>query len=163
MGYTLEADKKTMAEDLVKDADNCSLMTMSNISEEGMSEVKASACDKLLASRVESRIGGKKIESVMNRLQVFYPTARDANERDVRIPDTVKAAKEDGDATKKNRGLNTLSRRSTTVRLPKRVTTTNSCNRTPMVTMTRRKWRVNLCGRTADPESGPLFSILCLL
>ena len=99
---TLEADKKTMVEDLVKDADNFSLMTMSNISEEGVSEVKASACDKLLASRVESRIGGKKIESVMNRLQVFYPTARDANERDMCIPDTVKAAKEDGDATKKN-------------------------------------------------------------
>jgi len=97
---TLEADKKSMVEDLVKDAANCSLMTMSNISEEGVSEVKASACDKLLASRVESRIGGKKIESVMNRLQVFHPTARDTIERDVCIPDTVKAEK-DGDDTKK--------------------------------------------------------------
>ena len=58
---TLEADKKSMVEDLFNDAANYSLMTMSNISEEEVSEVKASACNKLLASRVESRIGGMKI------------------------------------------------------------------------------------------------------
>jgi len=101
---TLEQDKKTMIEDLVKDANNCSLMTMSNMSEEGVSEVKASACDKLLASRVESRIGGKKIESVMNRLQVFYPNTRDAIEREVCIPDSVVKAGKDGvDKKKKSR------------------------------------------------------------
>jgi len=101
---TLDKEKKSMIEDLVKDANNCSLMKMSNISEEGVSEVKASACDKLLASRVESRIGGKKIESVMNRLQVFYPNARDSIEREVCIPDSVlKARKDGGDNMKKSR------------------------------------------------------------
>jgi len=100
---TLEAPKKTMIEDLMKDADNCTLMTMSNISEQGVSEVKASACDKLLASRVESRIGGKKIENVMNRLQVFYPNARDGIERDVCIPDSVAKARKDGTEKKKSR------------------------------------------------------------
>jgi len=43
-------------------------MTMSDTSEKGVSEVKATACDKLLAARVDSRISSKKIESLMNRI-----------------------------------------------------------------------------------------------
>lgn len=88
---TLETEKKNMIEDLVKDAPNCSFMTMSNMSEEGVSEVKATACDRLLATRVESRISGKKVDNVMNRLQVFHPEARDSLERDICIPESVKA------------------------------------------------------------------------
>lgn len=87
---TLDKEKKEMIEELVKDAPNCSFMTMSNMSEEGVSEVKATACDRLLASRVESRISGKKIEGVMNRIQVFHPEKRDNLERDVFIPESVK-------------------------------------------------------------------------
>jgi len=87
---TLDADKKDMIEELVKDAPNCSFMTMSNMSEHGVSEVKATACDRLLATRVESRISGNKVEGVMNRLQVFHPEARDNLERDVCIPESVK-------------------------------------------------------------------------
>lgn len=86
---TLDADKKDMIEDLVKDAPNCSFMTMSNMTEKGVSEVKATACDRLLATRVESRISGKKVDSVMNRLQVFHPEARDNLERDTCIPESV--------------------------------------------------------------------------
>ena len=73
---SLEHDKKEMVQALAEDA-NCSLMTMSNISEHGVSEVKSAACDKLLATRVDARIAGKKIEGVMNRLQVFQPKPRD--------------------------------------------------------------------------------------
>jgi nucleolar GTP-binding protein len=86
---TLDSDKKTMIEDLVKDAPNCTFMTMSNMSEKGVSEVKATACDRLLATRVESRISGKKVDSVMNRLQVFHPEARDGLDRDICIPESV--------------------------------------------------------------------------
>jgi hypothetical protein len=64
-------------------------MTMSNMSEKGVSEVKATACDRLLATRVESRISGKKVDSVMNRLQVFHPEARDGLDRDICIPESV--------------------------------------------------------------------------
>lgn len=92
---TLDEEKKEMIESLSRES-NCSIMKMSNISEEGVSEVKATACDKLLATRVESRINGKKVESVMNRLQVFYPNARDTLERDAFIPESVKAAQEKG-------------------------------------------------------------------
>ena len=92
---TLEKDKKDLIEELVKDA-NCFLMTMSNMSEEGVSEVKSAACDKLLAARVDSRVSGKKIEGVMNRLQVFYPVPRDNVIRDVCIPETVAKAEKEG-------------------------------------------------------------------
>lgn len=86
---SLEADKKAMVQGLVDDA-NCSLMTMSNISEEGVSEVKIAACEKLLESRVDARVAGKKVEGVMNRLQVFQPAPRDNVQREAFIPDSVR-------------------------------------------------------------------------
>lgn len=99
---TLEQEKKKMVEDLVKDS-NSSLMKMSNLSEEGVSEVKAAACDKLLESRVDARVSGKKIENVMNRLQVFQPQPRDNAKRDAFIPESVIRAKEQGDGGKPKR------------------------------------------------------------
>ena len=69
---------------------------MSNTSEKGVSEVKATACDKLLAARVDSRISNKKVESLMNRIQVFYPKPRDNVQREAFIPDSVQKAIEDG-------------------------------------------------------------------
>mmetsp|Transcript_3826 Transcript_3826/g.9123 ORF Transcript_3826/g.9123 Transcript_3826/m.9123 type:complete len:703 (+) Transcript_3826:163-2271(+) len=92
---TLDPEKKEMIEALAKDA-NCSLMTMSNKSEHGVSEVKSQACEKLLASRVDARVSGKKIEGVMNRLQVFHPTPRDNVDRGSYIPETVKGAIAEG-------------------------------------------------------------------
>ncbi len=92
---TLDPEKKEMIEALAKDA-NCSLMTMSNISEHGVSEVKNLACEKLLTSRVDARVAGKKVEGVMNRLQVFHPTRRDNVERGAHIPETVQEAIADG-------------------------------------------------------------------
>jgi len=92
---SLEHDKKEMVQALAKDA-NCSLMTMSNISEHGVSDVKSAACDKLLATRVDARIAGKKIEGVMNRLQVFLPKPRDDVKRDVCIPESVQREREQG-------------------------------------------------------------------
>jgi len=99
---TLENEKKEMIENLVTDA-NCTLLKMSNLSEEGVSQVKTSACDKLLAARVESRVNGKKIEGVINRLQVFQPSARDNLVRDVCIPDSVKEKLNDPDNITKSR------------------------------------------------------------
>jgi nucleolar GTP-binding protein len=86
---TLATEKKDMVNAL-SESSNCTLMTMSNLSEHGVSEVKNLACDKLLASRVDSRVAGNKVDGVMNRLQVFQPQARDNVERDVFIPESVK-------------------------------------------------------------------------
>jgi nucleolar GTP-binding protein len=86
-------EKKDLVEALVKDNNNCTIMTMSNISEHGVSEVKAAACDKLLESRVDARIRSNKgLDNILNRLQVVYPKPRDNVERKPFIPDSVKAA-----------------------------------------------------------------------
>jgi nucleolar GTP-binding protein len=85
---TLEPELKAQVDALAKDA-NCSLMTMSNISEHGVSEVKAAACDKLLEARVDARIAGNKIDGVMNRLQVYHPEPRDNVKREAFIPESV--------------------------------------------------------------------------
>ncbi len=87
---TLERDRRSMIEELVKESgSNTTMLTMSNVSEEGVSKVKNHACDKLLAARVDSRVSGNKADSVMNRLQVFYPTARDGVVREAYIPESV--------------------------------------------------------------------------
>ena len=92
---TLNAEKKAMVQALA-DMTNCSLMTMSNLSEVGVSEVKALACDKLLASRVDSRVSSNKVDSVMNRLQVFHPAPRDNLDREPCIPESVQKAVDEG-------------------------------------------------------------------
>jgi nucleolar GTP-binding protein len=101
----LDLEKKALIEAVCNDA-NCSYMTMSNITEHGVSEVKAAACDKLLASRVDARIAGNKVGNVMNRLQVFYPTPRDGVQRDAFIPESVlqaRSSETDTTARKKSR------------------------------------------------------------
>ncbi|GKY96019.1 hypothetical protein MPSEU_000562400 [Mayamaea pseudoterrestris] len=91
----VESDKREMIERLA-DGSNCTIMQMSNISEQGVSEIKATACDKLLESRVDARISGKKVDTIMNRLQVFTPALRDSVTREAFIPESVVEAREHG-------------------------------------------------------------------
>eukprot|EP00957_Ditylum_brightwellii_P183150 13949806-Ditylum_brightwellii.AAC.1 len=53
---TLEESKKAQVQALANEDENTTLLTMSNLSEQGVSDVKNAACDKLLASRVDSRL-----------------------------------------------------------------------------------------------------------
>ena len=99
---TLEQEKRDMVDGLVKDA-NCSLMCMSNISEQGVSEVKIAACEKLLEARVDARVAGKKVDGVMNRLQVFAPAPRDGVRREPFIPESVKHDNREDKPKKKSR------------------------------------------------------------
>eukprot|EP00585_Thalassiosira_rotula_P003986 CAMPEP_0196138050 /NCGR_PEP_ID=MMETSP0910-20130528/5829_1 /TAXON_ID=49265 /ORGANISM="Thalassiosira rotula, Strain GSO102" /LENGTH=711 /DNA_ID=CAMNT_0041398607 /DNA_START=114 /DNA_END=2246 /DNA_ORIENTATION=+ len=99
---TLDANYRTMIEDLIKESgSNTSMLHMSNVSEEGVSQVKNHACDKLLAARVDSRVSGNKVDSVMNRLQVVYPTARDGVTREAYIPESVARERRDADGKEK--------------------------------------------------------------
>ena len=75
---------------------------MSNVTEEGVMDVKSRACDKLLQARVDQRVVGKKVNDVMNRLQVFQPQARDAEVREAFIPESVKQAKARGEIGSKD-------------------------------------------------------------
>ena len=102
---TLDGEHRTMIEKLVEESGpNTSMLRMSNATEEGVSAVKNHACDKLLASRVDSRVGSNKVDSVMNRLQVVYPQARDGVTREAYIPESVRLEREAGRAkTRKSR------------------------------------------------------------
>ena len=98
---TMDPVKKKMVVDMAEET-NCTLMPMSNVTEDGVMDVKSAACDKLLQARVDQRVVGKKVNDVMNRLQVFQPKARDQEERAAFIPDSVKAAMEMGEIGSKD-------------------------------------------------------------
>ncbi|CUA70612.1 putative nucleolar GTP-binding protein 1 [Schizosaccharomyces pombe 972h-] [Rhizoctonia solani] len=58
--------------------------------DEGVTEVKTTACDELLAHRVESKLRGTKINTVVNRIHVAVPVKRDDKERKPFIPEVIK-------------------------------------------------------------------------
>ena len=58
-------------------------------SEEGVMSVRNTACDALLAHRVEQKLKGNRIELVSNKLHVAMPQKRDDLERKPFIPAAV--------------------------------------------------------------------------
>mmetsp|Transcript_7266 Transcript_7266/g.12435 ORF Transcript_7266/g.12435 Transcript_7266/m.12435 type:complete len:655 (+) Transcript_7266:82-2046(+) len=65
------------------------VIPMSNLSEEGVSDVKTLACDKLLELRVESKISANKTNDILNRIHLAVPSNRDTKARPPVIPETV--------------------------------------------------------------------------
>lgn len=72
------------------------MISMSNMTEEGITDVKQSACDMLLEHRVETKLakGGKKIENILNRIHLAQPMKRDEKKRETAIPESVLAPKD---------------------------------------------------------------------
>ncbi len=67
------------------------LITCSNVSEENISKVKTTACDKLLEARVDSKLAAGRVKGdVMSRVNVAIPKPRDNVQRDSYIPDSVR-------------------------------------------------------------------------
>ena len=78
-------------------ANGYNIMFAYNGMEVGVSEVKAAGYDKLLAYRVEGRLSSRRVEGVMNRLQVYHPAPRDDGmDRDICILESVLRARERG-------------------------------------------------------------------
>eukprot|EP00197_Chlamydomonas_leiostraca_P002622 CAMPEP_0202858348 /NCGR_PEP_ID=MMETSP1391-20130828/924_1 /ASSEMBLY_ACC=CAM_ASM_000867 /TAXON_ID=1034604 /ORGANISM="Chlamydomonas leiostraca, Strain SAG 11-49" /LENGTH=682 /DNA_ID=CAMNT_0049537261 /DNA_START=94 /DNA_END=2142 /DNA_ORIENTATION=- len=69
------------------------LMSMSTLSEEGVMAVKNVACERLLNFRVETKVAGKRISDVLNRIHVAMPKQRDAAARPPVIPPGVAEAR----------------------------------------------------------------------
>jgi nucleolar GTP-binding protein len=70
------------------------LISMSNISEENISQLKTRACDKLLEARVESKLSaGRLKDDVMARITVAMPKKRDNAVRESFIPESVLATR----------------------------------------------------------------------
>ncbi|KAL1914907.1 uncharacterized protein VTP21DRAFT_7823 [Calcarisporiella thermophila] len=80
-----ESDQALLKE--IIEQDGVQMVQMSCHNEEGVMEVKNTACDKLLASRVEVKMKSHKINDVLNKLHLAEPVARD----DVSRPPTIPA------------------------------------------------------------------------
>lgn len=69
------------------------ILSMSTLTEEGVMDVKIQACEKLLQYRIDTKIKGRKVNDVMNRLHVAMPAKRDNKERPPCIPESVQSLK----------------------------------------------------------------------
>ncbi|RDB15611.1 putative nucleolar GTP-binding protein 1 [Hypsizygus marmoreus] len=85
-------DSRALVQEII-DSEGVQCVQVSCHSEEGVMDVKNKACDALLAHRVDTKLKGSKINSVINRIHVAQPKARDDVARPAFIPDTVKERK----------------------------------------------------------------------
>lgn len=74
-------------------APDVSHIQVSCYSDEGVMDLKTKACDLLLAQRVENKLKGSKINTVINRIHVAQPKPRDDVVREAFIPEKVKERK----------------------------------------------------------------------
>lgn len=79
------------------------ILSMSTLTEEGVMDVKIQACEKLLQYRIDTKIKGRKVNDVMNRLHVAMPAKRDNKERPPCIPESVQSLKKTMDTDVKSK------------------------------------------------------------
>ncbi|KAI6001672.1 P-loop containing nucleoside triphosphate hydrolase protein [Pisolithus orientalis] len=85
----LAPENKALVQEII-DKEDVQCVQTSCYSEEGVMQLKNTACDALLAHRVETKLKGNKVDSIVNRIHVSIPTPRDDIERPPFIPDAVK-------------------------------------------------------------------------
>jgi nucleolar GTP-binding protein len=85
----LPEDQRKWIEDIAND-ENATVLTMSCYNDDGVMNVRNSACDKLLAARVEMKMKGNKINDVINKIHLAQPQQRDNIARLPNIPTETK-------------------------------------------------------------------------
>ena len=65
------------------------ILTMSTVTEEGVMDVKSKSCELLLQHRVEHKYKSKKVDGILNRLNVAIPEKRDNKARPAFIPEAA--------------------------------------------------------------------------
>lgn len=100
----LPAETRAIVQEII-DQEDVQCVQVSCYSEEGVMDVKNKACDALLAHRVDTKLQGSKINSVINRIHVAQPKARDDVVRAPFIPDVVKEKKKYDKADSERRRL----------------------------------------------------------
>ncbi|TRM70335.1 P-loop containing nucleoside triphosphate hydrolase protein [Schizophyllum amplum] len=88
----LQPETRALVQEII-DAEDVKCVQVSCYSEEGVMDVKNTACDALLAHRVENKLRGSKINQVANRIHVAQPKPRDDVVREPFIPEAVKLRK----------------------------------------------------------------------
>jgi nucleolar GTP-binding protein len=87
----LSAHHRNAIENAAKAA-SAELIPMSNISEENISKLKITACDKLLETRVDSKLAAGRVkDDIMSRVTLVVPKPRDNIKREPFIPESVLA------------------------------------------------------------------------
>jgi len=70
----------------------------SNVSKEGIMDMRNEACDQLLTQRVEAKLrAGRKTENILNRIYVAQPQKRDERQRPTCIPSNAPELREDAE------------------------------------------------------------------
>lgn len=69
------------------------------VTEEGVMNVRNSACEKLLNQRVEIKMRSQKMSDVLNKLHLAEPTSRDERTRPAFIPESVLKKRAENEAT----------------------------------------------------------------
>jgi nucleolar GTP-binding protein len=91
---SLPVHVRTSIEECARKA-RAELVPMSNISEENISYLKNTACDKLLEARVDAKLSsGRLKDDTMSRITVVQPKPRDDCVREAFIPASVSASME---------------------------------------------------------------------
>ncbi|CEP16266.1 hypothetical protein [Parasitella parasitica] len=85
----LPAEQRKWIEDIANE-ENATVLTMSCYNDDGVMNVRNSACDKLLAARVEMKMKGNKINDVINKIHLAQPQQRDNISRLPNIPPETK-------------------------------------------------------------------------
>ncbi|KND04254.1 small GTP-binding protein domain [Spizellomyces punctatus DAOM BR117] len=85
----LGPNEKALIDEILSD-DEVTMVQMSTFTDEGVMDVKTTACDKLLAARVEMKMKGQKVGNILNKLHLSQPVARDDRERPAAIPESAK-------------------------------------------------------------------------
>ncbi|KAF7966819.1 hypothetical protein HWV62_38835 [Athelia sp. TMB] len=84
----LTPDNRALVQEIL-DAEDVQCVQVSCYSDEGVMDLKNKACDALLAHRVDTKLKGSKINSIINRIHVAQPKARDDIVRKPNIPEAV--------------------------------------------------------------------------
>ncbi|WFD33015.1 Nucleolar GTP-binding protein 1 [Malassezia sp. CBS 17886] len=104
----LDDERAQVVRDLIDGADgSIRVAEISTFTDEGIMELKQSACETLLAARVEGKMKGTKGSSILSRLHVAEPRKRDDMERTPYIPAGIV------DGTRKKYNVNDPARRRT--------------------------------------------------
>lgn len=88
----LTPENRALVDDVIK-GEGIKVVQASCHTEEGVMDVRNTACDALLAHRVEAKLKGSKINQVANRIHVAMPKPRDDIVRSPFIPETAKTRK----------------------------------------------------------------------
>jgi len=88
----LTPENRILVQEII-DQEDVLCVQVSCYSEEGVMDLKNKACDALLAHRVDAKLKGSKINSIINRIHVAQPKARDDVVREPFIPDAAKGRK----------------------------------------------------------------------